>query len=253
MRIAKLAAVAFLALLPLTAQKEKASEEATNAGASQNWPVKIFQVRYANVYQLAKVFNAFGAVINADNDPKVLSVRAPQEVLAAIEESLKRLDVPQPPARNIVLDAYLLVASMHGSTENIPSELEPVVQQLKSVFKYHGFRLLATSSLRTRDGHGGQTNGVLPSVLEGSMPTNYDFHVGSTTITSDSKERVIRIDDMRLGLRVQVKSEIDLQYHEVHINTSIDIREGQKVVVGKANIDNADNALILVLTAKVIE
>lgn len=48
-------------------------------------------------------------------------------------------------------------------------------------------------------------------------------------------------------------SDRDWQYQEVHISTSIDIREGQKVVVGKANIDNADNALILVLTAKVIE
>ena len=37
------------------------------------------------------------------------------------------------------------------------------------------------------------------------------------------------------------------------ITTDIDVREGQKVVVGKANIDNSDNALILILTAKVVD
>lgn len=112
----------------------------------------------------------------------------------------------------------------------------------------------ATSSLRMRDGSGGETNGVLPSVGAGLMPTNYEFRVVSSAITSDSKERVIRIDGLKLALRVPIKtSDRDWSYQEAHINTSIDIREGQKVVVGKANIDNADNALILVLTAKVIE
>ena len=45
----------------------------------------------------------------------------------------------------------------------------------------------------------------------------------------------------------------ELRELAARINTSIDVREGQKVVVGKANIDNADSALILILTAKVVE
>jgi hypothetical protein len=254
MKIAKCLAVAVLAVLQLAAQKDKTSEEKTGAGPPQNWPVKMFQVKYANVGQLASVFNAFGAVINADNNLKVLTVRAPQEVLVAIEEAIKRLDVAQSPAKNISLEAYFLIASMQGSAESVPPDLESVVQQLKSIFKYRGFRLLATSSLRTRDGKGGETNGVLPSLVAGGLPTNYYFQVGSSTITADFKERVIRIDDMRLHLVVQIKtSETNWQTQEAKINTSIDIREGQKVVVGKANIDNADDALILVLTAKVIE
>ncbi len=231
MKIAKLMIASLVVLLPLMAQKEKTEENKSAEAQPHDWPVKLFQVKYANVYQLAKVFNAFGAIINADNDLKVISVRAPKEVLVAIEESIKRLDVPQPASKNIA-----------------------VVQQLKNIFKYSGFRLIATSSLRMRDGSGGETNGILPSVGTGLMPTTYEFRVGSSAITSDSKERAIRIDGLRLGLRVPLKAgESNWQYQEAHINTSIDIREGQKVVVGKANIDNADNALILVLTAKVIE
>jgi hypothetical protein len=257
MKVARFLAIVFLAVLPLTAQKET-TEEKTNSVRPQNWPVKMFQVKYANVNRLASVFNTFGAsigaTISADGDLKVLTVRAPQEILVAIEESIKRLDVQQPAAKNIAIDAYLLVASAQGSVENVPPDLEGVVQQLKNIFKYHGFRLIATSSLRMRDGSGGETKGVLPSVGAGLMPTNYEFRVGSSAITSDSKERVIRIDGLKLALRVPIKtSDRDWSYQEAHISTSIDIHEGQKVVVGKANIDNADNALILVLTAKVIE
>jgi hypothetical protein len=37
------------------------------------------------------------------------------------------------------------------------------------------------------------------------------------------------------------------------VKTNIDIREGQKVVVGKANIDGSNAALILVVTVKIVE
>ena len=65
------------------------------------------------------------------------------ERMAAVEEAIKNLDVPAPPAKSIDLTAYLLVAS-RKSTEgaNLPSELQEVVKQLKGVLNYQGFRLL---------------------------------------------------------------------------------------------------------------
>ena len=74
----------------------------------------MFQVKYADVGHLANLFRAFGATVQPDSDLRALSVRAPKEVLAAIEESLQRLDVPQPAAKNIDLNAYLLTASQQG-------------------------------------------------------------------------------------------------------------------------------------------
>jgi hypothetical protein len=37
------------------------------------------------------------------------------------------------------------------------------------------------------------------------------------------------------------------------INTSLDAREGQKVVVGKSNMRGSDDAMILVITPRVLE
>jgi hypothetical protein len=114
-------------------EKKKTDEPAPAATAeSLHWPVKLFQVKYADVRRLANVFRAFGATVEPDADLKVISVRAPKEVLTAIEESLQRLDVPQAPAKNVQLDAYLVTASGQGSSANIPGELEPVIKQLKS-------------------------------------------------------------------------------------------------------------------------
>ena len=226
------------------AEDEKSEKkEQTQPAESQNWPVKLFQVKYANVYHLANLFRAFGAIVQPEGDLGVISVRAPKEVLTAIQESIQRLDVPQTPAKNINLDAYLLTASAQGPAGSVPPEMEPVVKQLKAVFNYQSFRLLGTASLRVRDGSSGMLSGALPSVSGRAGPTGYTFDMKSAVITPEGQERSIRIDALHLRL-----SNPDAQ-----ILSTVDIHEGQKVVVGKANIDNSDNALILVLTAKVVE
>jgi len=255
--LAGLALISLLAAVPLTlAQEDSKTERKDSSGMPQNWPVKIFQVKYADVNQLAKVFNPFGAVITADRDLKVLSVRAPKEILAAIEEAIQRLDVPAPPAKNIDLNAFLLMASPQGPAGTLPTDLEPVVKQLKTIFNYQSFRLIGTLSLRQRDGSGGSVSGVLPSGAGGEQkwPINYGLRIQSAFITSDTKERAIRVNNLNLSLNVPVSSGPgQFNYHDVHIETSVDVHENQKVVVGKANVDNADNALILVLTARIID
>lgn len=40
---------------------------------------------------------------------------------------------------------------------------------------------------------------------------------------------------------------------EANLATSLDAREGQKVVVGKSNVRGTDDAIILVITPRVIE
>ncbi len=41
------------------------------------------------------------------------------------------------------------------------------------------------------------------------------------------------------------------EYNTTGLNTDIDIRDGQKVVVGKSDVNNGENPLILDVTAKV--
>ncbi|HVP46507.1 MAG TPA: hypothetical protein VMT32_07985 [Bryobacteraceae bacterium] len=218
---------------------------------AQHWPVKLFQVKYANVNQLANLFRAFGAIVQPSEDLKAISVRAPKEVLAAIEESLQRLDAPQAAAKNVQLESYLLTTSEQASPANAPGDLAPVIKQLKSVFNYQGFRLLGTLSWRGRDGKGGVVSGLLPPLYADSAePTLYTFKANGVAISSEGKQPTVRIDGVGLTLDFWAK---DGAMKHASISTSIDVPEGQKVVVGKANIGNADNALILVLTAKIIE
>ena len=69
----------------------------------------------------------------------------------------------------------------------------------------------------------------------------------------DDKGRAIRIDNLKVGLKVPVMSGGNIQYIDTGIATDVDIHEGQKVVVGKANMDGSDRASIIVLMAKVVD
>lgn len=142
------------------------------------------------------------------------------------------------------------------SNIKLPSELQPVVKQLKSVFpNYQGFRLLETLVMRTREGSDAEVNGVAPSGKEGLPPSIYNFKFRSARITSDEKGRVVWLERMRLGVRVPIQTGVNMQfnYQDTGISADVDVREGQKVVVGKANLQGPDKALFLVLAAKVTD
>jgi hypothetical protein len=240
---------------PPKAQEEKAPP----AAEGRDWISKVLEVKYADVGNLSEVLRIFGVTIVSNRDLRVISVRGPRESVAAVEEAIKRLDVPAPAAKNIELTAYLLVASEQAvSPSNIPPELQGVIGQLRGVFAYQGFHLLETLVVRSRDGQNGEVSGVVPASSTQPVKTFYNFGFRSARITSDDKGRVIRIDGLRLGARVPIATTVgekgtQVQYSNTGVNTDIDVREGQKVVVGKANVDGSRDALILVVTAKVVE
>jgi len=218
---------------------------------------KIFEIKYQNVNQLADVLQIFGIPIRPNGTLSVISVMGPREVVGAVEDAIRRLDVPLPPVKNIELTAYLLVASLEqGGSKSTPSELEGVVKQLRGSFSYQGFRLLDTLVVRFRDGASTAVNGVIPKASEQDRPSIYRFSFESARLASDGASRAIRINQLRLGAEVPVRAGPDpdsFSTIETTIKTNVDVREGQKVVVGKAAIDGSSNALFLVVTAKVMD
>jgi hypothetical protein len=239
-------------------QPSTKTEEESRKPASEKEDVrKIFEIKYQNVDQLADVLRIFGIPIRPNIILRVISVMGPREVVGAVEEAIKRLDVPLPTVKNIELTAYLLVASLEqGGSKSTPSELEAVVKQLRGTFSYQGFRLLDTLVVRFRDGASAAVNGVAPKASEHDRPSIYKFSFTQASLASDGTSRTVRINQLRLGAEVPVKigpGPDSFSTIESVITTNVDVREGQKVVVGKATIDGSNNALFLVLTAKVLD
>jgi hypothetical protein len=216
---------------------------------------RVFQFKYADARALQRVLSPYGRV-EADPMLKALTITVrDNNVLSEVEQIVKRFDVPPPPVPNIDVTIYLMSALGTPSSGAVPAELEPVVKQLKNTFSYKGYQLIDTEVMRVRAGQGGDVSGVVdgaPSVDGNKTISRVGFR--SASVSTDEKGRAIRIDGLKIGLRIPIAAgEKKYQYIETGLNTDVDVREGQKVVVGKANMDGSDRASIVVLTAKVVE
>ncbi len=231
---------------------------ALSVASGQNVTTRVFPLKYADVNQASQVLAAFGVPITADRNLKVLAVRGTPDLLDAIGEAIKRLDVPPSIPHNIEMTVYMMMAAMKDTSGiDVPKELDPVIKQMRLLFPYKEYRLVETALIRVRDGNGGSVSGMMPKLSDSPASTTYSLRVGSAGVGSETKDRAIRINNLRLDLKVPVRRRAgdnnDYFMSDAAISTDVDIREGQKVVVGKAGLDGSEGALILVLTAKVLD
>ncbi|MCP5114177.1 MAG: hypothetical protein GY953_25380 [bacterium] len=227
---------------------------------------KIFQIQHADPMSVANIIQVFPAHVQHDKSLRTISVRATPEIMEAIEESIKRFDRPQPPRRNIELTFHMLLASRKSAAGALPAELTAVEKQLKSLFGFQSLTLMETSVIRMRDGSvEGGANGSLafPAEIEPPHPATYSLSIYKAGISASNGANAIRLDRLRLRVSVPYRTTSKTKDGFVEeswnirdaasLSTDIDVKEGQKVVVGKANLDGAERNLILVVTAKVLE
>src|SRR5260370_14095522 len=211
------------------------------------------QLKYADRNSMANLLGGWVRHATSSQQLHALTIDANKETIPEIEEMIRRLDVPPPAVKNVEVTIYLLSALGQPAAGGVPSELESVVKQLKSMFSYKGYQLIDTQVIRVRAGQGGEASGVIDTAAKSEIKTISQIKFKSASPSTDDKGRAIRIDNLRVGLKVPVSSDGKVQYIDTGINTDVDIREGQKVVVGKANMDGSDRASIVVLTAKVVD
>lgn len=250
-------------LVTAIALAQLSAQEATTASPQ----VRIIELKHARVERVGEMLGVFhgpGVQIRTDPDLQRIMVYARPEIAAAIEEFARKLDVAPPAPKGIELTVYMLAAQQQPEAATIPDELSGVVKQLRSVFGLQGFRVLETLVMRGREGKGAEASGLMapPAKGEETQPSLYQFRYQRASVTSDDKARTIRLDGVRFGGRVPVAMQTagsgpgqakQWQYLETGVNTDVDLREGQKVVIGKANIGTVNTTLFLVVTAKVVD
>lgn len=230
------------------------------------WKQKLFDIKYAGVRDLGTLINnslaQAGARVTWDERMRVISVGGYDEALIQMaSETIKRYDVPTAggTGRNIEIIVHMMLAAPKGeSGDAVPPDLAPVVKQLKSVFGYNDFHIVDSAVVRTREGvsAGAEVSGIasLAPGVPGAPNSSYQIRLGNTTVTPTDKGNIIRIDGFRFGTRSpQQMPGGNWNFTEIGFNTNLDVREGQKAVVGKSKIDGTDRALILVVSARAVD
>ncbi len=218
---------------------------------------RVVQLRHippGSVQVVLSVLSAGKVIVQSDPNAKYVAMHGPLELVDAMEAAIKKLDVPAPAAKNIELTFHMLLASPQGDSPAVSPELVGVVQQLRNVFGLKSVRVLETAVLRGRDGNGGQTNGILSPPTKVDAHAIYELRYSRMQGSVGDKGPNIRIDNLRFSAKLPVANAAGgIQYSEASMTTDVDIREGQKVVVGKTSIDSASQSIFLVVTAKVVD
>jgi len=254
--------VAFVALaIPGSGQEQEPSQSKTTQARAprsekEEWVRKVIQLKYADPSHIADLLKDFGANLRSDNRSKALTVVGRPDAVAAVEGAVAKLDVPPAPTKDVDLTAYFVLASReHVQAADVPPELGEVVTQLKRVLNYGNFQLLSTAFLRSRDGAGAGVQGV---ARIGTEAVSFRLNFRDANIIPAGKVQTVRIGGLNFtteqGPPTLPHGEgLTTQGYSARIGTDIDVTEGQKVVVGKTSLDMPDNALVLVLTAKVTD
>lgn len=248
-------------------KSEARKDEATNQTSRFDMVSKVFDVKHRNPQSLVEVLNVYvgnvGGRMTYSREMKTIMVRDRAENVAAIEEALKRFDVPEASPVSLEFQLHLISASMgQQEKESMPANLAPVIQQIKSALKFTNYRYVNSSLNRVSNGGRVESSGVGGSLFPAPQgaansperPSFYQYSLGPVKLTQDSSgKESIQIDNFRFGASVPIRITGDtnnVQYKDIGINTPLSLREGEMVVVGTANISGSDEAIVVVLSVK---
>lgn len=254
--------LSMLLALPLAAQEQKKADDNkpsdkvfTPEKAFSPAVQKLFILKYADPAQLKGLLTVFGANVTPNVLLHALAVVTSPEIMPAIEDAIKRLDVPtQPPPepKNIELTAYFVIG---GDSETVagsapPKDLDSVVTQLRNSFPFKNYRVMDVLTLRTREMLPADSTGTPGGLASGLPDSSTSFRIRSAQVNGNS----VRLDGMKASARVAMPAgqgpSTNYQFQNLALDADVDVKEGQKVVVGRLSIH--DQALFLVLTAHVV-
>ena len=219
----------------------------------------VFDVKYRDAGMLAQVLKNLGsgfkgATIQSNSEFRTITVRDFPENLVTMEEAIKRLDVPAAPRANIELHMHVLIASnTGGGNSEMPAELRDVLTQLRATLNYRNYELAASVVQRlTATDRVLQASGTaeLASSVAGtanvSMP--YEYYLNGVSMVQDvTGGPNVRISEFSFSSSSPAGNDRD----RARIQTALNLRDGEKVVVGTAALRN--RALVIVLTANFIK
>ena len=238
------------------AQEKKAEPE---YNTNKDFKNKVFEIKNRDPRSLAQTVRLLGsgfkgADISMSSELKTITVRDFPENVAAIEEAIKRLDRPSEVSPDAELRVWVLIGSksaMPGAP--LPDELAPVVKQLQSTLRYSHYGLMTAAVQRTKAGDIVTGSGVAEPTLLGmtaneERPIFYNYRSRDVRFTAGERPSV-ELSNFSFSMRVPVSIGNSVSYESVGFETSVSLRDKEKVVIGTTTM--RDKALIVVLTATI--
>jgi hypothetical protein len=249
MRLAAVLAVAgaLAALVGGPARAER--DERPPAGMK----ARVFEVKHQDPEDLVHALRplasgARGAMLNDSDSLRSITVRDFPENVAAIEQALKRLDVPVAPKPDVEVKVRILLGSVSEGAGSYPPELESVVKQLGATLNYKSYYQVASLTQRVKAGSGSGGKGhfqLTPPAVDESTGGHFHFGVENVSLAPPSppSSQLVVLKKLKLSFESDGLGEAE-------VATGLTLREGEKVVVGTGSLKN--RAMIVVVSVRLL-
>lgn len=266
-------AAAFVLLCCSAAAEAQPAPQAQPTGLPDNtvtekgFRSRVIEIKHRDTGNLVRVIAPLGsgfkgAVMVPNQDFQTITIRDFPENIAAIEEAIKRLDLPEPARPGVEFHVHILVATQaptYSTSDQYPAELEAVIKQLKTTINYKHYHLMTSQVLRAKEQGMRQMSvkGVselkLRADTEASRnPIFYEFRFENLILDNTAAGPAgIQIGQFAFAMKVPliVSAGGNLQYQDIGFNTPVNMREGEKIVVGTTSME--DKGIVVVLTGAI--
>ena len=230
---------------PLAAQQ--VAPDASSPGKQTPSQTVIKHLRYVQASTLREILSVLPVQWRI-RENSVL-VRGDKSAVETALKVIENLDVRPAPVPSIELRGYILAVTRDDdSVTGVPESLNGVIEELREIFGYRGFKVFDTVFLRTRNGSGGSVGGSV-SVGSGHQ-VSYDLGFQHAYVPDfdrsreDRRKNTIRL----IGLALR-----DSSKERPALETDVDVREGQTAVLGKAHLEGVSGDVILVVESHVLD
>jgi hypothetical protein len=233
-------------------REEKRAEEKLERPAP-GMRAKVFSVKHQNPADLVNALRplssgATGAMFQPSDQFNTVTVRDFPENLAAVEQAIKRLDVPTPPQPDVEVKIRVLLGSPLPGPGQYPSELDSVVKQLSATLQYKSYHLVVAHAQRVRAGAGANGKGqVVLAQPATDENTNGLFHFSIEKVSlpqpGTAPTTLVAVKKLKVSLESG-------SLGEAEVSTGLTLREDEKVVMGTGSLKN--RAMIVVVSARLL-
>jgi len=236
-------------------QAAAAKPEAQNVEA-KNLRKEIVKLRYVRAQDIQTLLYNYtsreGHISFNPALPNIMTLSDAPENVEMMLAAIREIDVK--PA-DVLYTVQLVLGSETDARNDAELQSDPVVKELRRLLRYKGYTLLDATLVRVVNREGAE-------VVMGPK-AEFEFEL-KPEVAGDAKAPVIKTwVRLRQKVRVVVKTSPKTESAETPqevvtnvvtlIESSLNVKSGDRTVVGVSKLDGGDKGLILIISAKIVD
>jgi hypothetical protein len=213
---------------------------------TKNLRKEIVKLKYVRAQDIQNFLYAYvsrdGHIQVNSNMPTVLSVSDTPENVEKILAAVRELDVK--PA-DVLYTVQLVLGSETDAATDAELQNDPIVKELRKLLRFKGYTILDATLLRTVSRENAAVK--FGPKAEFELALRPDVAGDSKPLVIKTEVRLRRIEKLGFSADKPITNVATL------IESTLNIKSGDRTVVGVSKLDGGDKGLILIISGKIVD